>query len=322
MRPSQNLSIFIIRQIALLDLKRIAVAIAVLIASSSATHAGNDALSGAIGGIVGGIIGGAIQQQQQLQQQQYYQQQQLQQQYYYQQQQLRQQQMQQQYDRQQQAIREQQLREYRAKKAATADKEKLRQQQETAASTPTRIPEIPGTIRVTLQKDDSGTFRVPVRINDSITIPFVVDSGASTVTIPDDVVKTLLRSGTVSKKDIVRKTTFTMANGAHEEGIEFRLASVQVGDYVVKSVLASTISTNGTPLLGQSFLSQFTSWTWDTKAGVLVLKSGDDNQPDKTTTADTGTGQGNLGSSTSYHCLLYTSPSPRDLSTSRMPSSA
>ena len=24
----------------------------------------------------------------------------------------------------------------------------------------------------------------------------------------------------------------------------------------------------------------------------------------------------------SYHCLLYTSPSPRDLSTSRMPSSA
>ena len=30
----------------------------------------------------------------------------------------------------------------------------------------------------------------------------------------------------------------------------------------------------------------------------------------------------NINSSLSVHCLLYTSPSPRDLSTSRMPSSA
>ena len=35
-----------------------------------------------------------------------------------------------------------------------------------------------------------------------------------------------------------------------------------------------------------------------------------------------GSGKSSLAFDTVYACLLYTSPSPRDLSTSRMPSSA
>ena len=35
-----------------------------------------------------------------------------------------------------------------------------------------------------------------------------------------------------------------------------------------------------------------------------------------------GNGDGDVGGGHSDDCLLYTSPSPRDLSTSRMPSSA
>ena len=44
---------------------------------------------------------------------------------------------------------------------------------------------------------------------------------------------------------------------------------------------------------------------------------GIDNQPYGLSLSVTGTNAVNLG-----FCLLYTSPSPRDLSTSRMPSSA
>ena len=56
--------------------------------------------------------------------------------------------------------------------------------------------------------------------------------------------------------------------------------------------------------------------TWDIAGGIL---SNDDLLLSLANYEARGAGQVGLGSQT---CLLYTSPSPRDLSTSRMPSSA
>jgi tetratricopeptide (TPR) repeat protein len=47
----------------------------------------------------------------------------------------------------------------------------------------------------------NGTFVVPVQINGIITLDFVVDSGATDVTIPSDVVSTLMRTGTIERAD-------------------------------------------------------------------------------------------------------------------------
>jgi hypothetical protein len=46
-----------------------------------------------------------------------------------------------------------------------------------------------------------GVYMVPVRINDAVVIPFVLDSGAAEVVIPADVFSVLLRSGTISQSD-------------------------------------------------------------------------------------------------------------------------
>ena len=48
---------------------------------------------------------------------------------------------------------------------------------------------------------EGGVFMVPVRINDAITIPFVLDSGAGDISVPEDVFKTLIRTRTVSESD-------------------------------------------------------------------------------------------------------------------------
>ena len=59
-----------------------------------------------------------------------------------------------------------------------------------------------------------------------------------------------------------------------------------------------------------------------------VLQDGQNNTIGNSTTASTSTGASTnlnidqVGNSNVITCLLYTSPSPRDLSTSRMPSSA
>ena len=54
----------------------------------------------------------------------------------------------------------------------------------------------------------SGTFSVSARLNDTISLDFVLDTGATNVVIPADVVSTLLRTGTLTERDFVDRTTY------------------------------------------------------------------------------------------------------------------
>ena len=61
---------------------------------------------------------------------------------------------------------------------------------------------------------DGGTFRVPVTINDELTLKFVIDSGAADVSVPADVVMTLARTGTITDTDFLGKQTYQLADGS------------------------------------------------------------------------------------------------------------
>jgi hypothetical protein len=50
-------------------------------------------------------------------------------------------------------------------------------------------------------KEEAGALLVPVVINDSVKLDFMLDSGASVVTIPADVAMTLIRTGTLTRDD-------------------------------------------------------------------------------------------------------------------------
>jgi hypothetical protein len=50
---------------------------------------------------------------------------------------------------------------------------------------------------------EHGVYMVPVQINGAITLPFILDSGASEAAISADVFSTLLRTGTVDTKDFI-----------------------------------------------------------------------------------------------------------------------
>jgi hypothetical protein len=58
-----------------------------------------------------------------------------------------------------------------------------------------------------------GIFVVPGLINETITLGFILDSGAADVQIPVDVVMTLARAGTISDSDFLGTQTYTMADG-------------------------------------------------------------------------------------------------------------
>jgi clan AA aspartic protease (TIGR02281 family) len=116
-----------------------------------------------------------------------------------------------------------------------------------------------------------GTFSVPVRLNDSITLDFVIDTGASNVVIPADVVSTLLRTGTLTERDFVDRTTYVMADGSKLPSLRFVLHDVRVGNQSARNVVASVSPARGEPLLGQSFLSRLRPWTLDYRRNALIV---------------------------------------------------
>jgi len=112
---------------------------------------------------------------------------------------------------------------------------------------------------------------VPALINDKIPLDFVIDSGASDVTVPADVVSTLMRTGTLVSADFTGTQIYVLADGSHVPSQTFRIRSLRVGDLVLNNVAASVASANGSLLLGQSFLGRFKSWSIDNDKKVLVL---------------------------------------------------
>ena len=117
-----------------------------------------------------------------------------------------------------------------------------------------------------------GTWTVPVSINDKITLDFTIDSGAADVSIPADVVMTLVRTGSLTDNDFLGKHTYTMADGSTVPSTIFRIRSLRVGNKILENVTGSISSVNGQLLLGQSFLARFRSWSINNQRGVLILE--------------------------------------------------
>jgi clan AA aspartic protease (TIGR02281 family) len=121
-------------------------------------------------------------------------------------------------------------------------------------------------------KKTGGTYVVPVQINGAITLDFTVDSGASDVCVPADVFSTLARTGTIKNSDIIGEQTYGLADGSSHQQVTFIIRSLKVGDRVVENVRGTVTSSQGSLLLGQSFLERFKSWSIDNGRHVLLLE--------------------------------------------------
>jgi clan AA aspartic protease (TIGR02281 family) len=126
--------------------------------------------------------------------------------------------------------------------------------------------------------EKGGTYLVPAVINESIKLNFVIDSGAADVSIPADVVMTLLRTGTLQTADFMGEKTYQLADGSSLPSATFRVRSLAVGGKVIENVNAAVAPVTGTPLLGQSFLSRLDSWSINNRQQSLSLESASSRQ--------------------------------------------
>jgi len=118
---------------------------------------------------------------------------------------------------------------------------------------------------------EGGTFVIPVLINGQITLNFTIDSGAADVSVPADVVSTLMRTGTLQKSDFVGQKIYRLADGSTTPSATFLIRSLKVGNHLLENVTASVAPAQADLLLGQSFLNRFNSWSIDNKHQVLLL---------------------------------------------------
>jgi hypothetical protein len=127
---------------------------------------------------------------------------------------------------------------------------------------------------------EKGVYELPVRINGVVTLNFVLDSGASDVSIPSEVVLTLVRTKTVSDDDFLPGRTYILGDGSKVKSPRFVIHNLKIGNKTIHSVPAS-ISTVGSPLLlGQSLLERLGIWSVDNSRKVLIIESSDkDKQP-------------------------------------------
>lgn len=133
---------------------------------------------------------------------------------------------------------------------------------------PAQVP--PGSAEIALE-GDGRAYWVPVRINGVTTAKFLVDSGASVVVLPSDLVETLTKSGAIAPSDLLGKDTYVTADGRKHKGTRLMLRELNVGGHTVTNVMASVAPAKAEPLLGQTFLAKFKSWTLDNRRHVLII---------------------------------------------------
>jgi predicted aspartyl protease len=119
--------------------------------------------------------------------------------------------------------------------------------------------------------DQGDGYVAPVLINKAITLNFVVDSGATDIGVPDDVVSTLMRAGTISSADFIGERTYKLADGSTMPSKAFQIHSLTVGRTTVENVVGSVAPSQAELLLGQSFLRRFKSWAIDNSNHQLIL---------------------------------------------------
>ena len=116
-----------------------------------------------------------------------------------------------------------------------------------------------------------GIYTVPVQVNRSISIQFVVDPGAGVVVIPLAVLRHLVQNRTVTESDVVGIGTAELADSSLHLTARVRLRELRVGNTVVRDVTAAVSPALTQPLLGQSFFQRFAYVTLDNRRQVLIL---------------------------------------------------
>lgn len=126
---------------------------------------------------------------------------------------------------------------------------------------------------IKLYKSNSNLFEIPTEINNVLKISFIIDSGASEISITPDVALTLIRTGTIKENDWLEGAIYKFADGSTAKSERFNIKSLKIGDMTLYNVSASISNSLEAPmLLGQNALSKLGKISIDYNYGILCVE--------------------------------------------------
>ncbi|MDP1814572.1 MAG: retropepsin-like aspartic protease [Leadbetterella sp.] len=118
----------------------------------------------------------------------------------------------------------------------------------------------------------NGVYSLPVNLNNVMKLDFILDLGASDVSLSPDVFLVLYRAGTIKETDFIGTETYRFADGSTAKSNVFNLSTIKIGDIELKNVRASISNNINSPLLlGQSALKKFSSYKIDNQNNKLII---------------------------------------------------
>jgi aspartyl protease family protein len=119
-----------------------------------------------------------------------------------------------------------------------------------------------------------GVYLIPVLINDVLQMKFIIDSGASDVSISPDVVLTLIKTETIEKRDWLPGRRYQLADGSIAQSDRFNIRTLKIGNRILKNVACSISNSIDAPmLLGQSALEQLGNFTFHYETGTVRFQN-------------------------------------------------
>lgn len=118
---------------------------------------------------------------------------------------------------------------------------------------------------------NNGVYHVYVTIG-GVKKKFVLDSGASDVSLSEEVERELINSGVIKKEYYIESALYKIADGTIVQCRRLILPEIKIGGFTVNNVRAA-VGVGSTPLLlGKSFLDKFKKWTIDNASQTLNLE--------------------------------------------------
>jgi clan AA aspartic protease (TIGR02281 family) len=140
--------------------------------------------------------------------------------------------------------------------------------QEASSAPPPKI-ENPGTSKLaTIEVPTVATKNDEIVVQGSINgrpVTFLVDSGASSVNIPD------LIAGKLNLGSAIDVVSVSFADGRTTKQLLYKIDLLRIGDAEIHNVRATVGGDGDSILLGRTALNQFDRWTVDTRNGKLLL---------------------------------------------------
>ena len=134
-------------------------------------------------------------------------------------------------------------------------------------------PDFSGLADEILLTERNGVYIVPVTLNDSVTVDGILDTGASEMFIPFNVIATLIQSTSIAMKDILKEGVYTLADGSINTKERVNIEKIVIGDTTFYNISAIVGAKNSQLLIGQNLLHTFDSYGIDNNRKILTLNN-------------------------------------------------